>query len=114
MRFNNPSVDSIYNLYIKLLLLFICCFFNSCNRTKQVPQTYLTENTFVISEKAININQASAEELDKLPRIGAKLAQDIVAHRLKFGTFRKTEHLLLIDGISDKHYREIRSLIKVE
>lgn len=114
MRFNNPSVDSIYNLYIKLLLLFICCFFNSCKATKQVPQTYLTEDTFAISEKAININQASAEEMEKLPRIGAKLAQDIVAHRLKFGSFRKTEHLLLIDGISDKHYREIRNLIKVE
>jgi len=114
MKFSNFPTDSIYKLYIKLLPLIICCFFNGCNEAKQVPQTFSTESTFIISEKAININQASAEELEKLPRIGAKLAQDIVAHRLKFGTFRKTEHLLLIDGISDKHYREIRNLIKVE
>jgi len=81
---------------------------------KQAPQFLSTENTILSSERAVNINRASPEELEKLPHIGAKLAQDIVEHRSRFGSFRKTEHLLLIEGISDKRYREIKNLIKAE
>lgn len=62
----------------------------------------------------ININTASAAELEKLPHIGAKTAQAIVEYREKFGGFRKPEHLLLIQGISDEKFREVKSLIKVE
>ncbi len=81
---------------------------------EQTPQFLSTENTILSSERAVNINRASPEELEKLPHIGAKLAQDIVEHRSRFGSFRKTEHLLLIEGISDKRYREIKNLIKAE
>ena len=114
MKSNNPPACSIYKLHIKLLPLFICCFLNGCGASNQSPRILSTENAFLISEKAVNINRASAEELEKLPRVGEKLAIDIVNHRSKFGSFRKTEHLLLIDGISDKHYREIKNMIKVE
>jgi competence protein ComEA len=62
----------------------------------------------------ININTASVETLEKLPHIGAKTAQEIVAHREKFGKFRKPEYLMLVRGISDKKFREMRSLIKAE
>ncbi len=62
----------------------------------------------------ININTASLEDLEKLPHIGEKLAQKIVEHREEFGKFRKAEYLILVDGISDRRFREIRSLIKVE
>jgi competence protein ComEA len=81
---------------------------------EQTPQFLSTENTILSSERAVNINRASPEELEKLPHIGAKLAQDIVEHRSRFSSFRKTEHLLLIEGISDKRYREIKNLIKAE
>ncbi len=114
MRPSNSSIDKIYKFHIKLLLLFICCYLNGCGEIKQTPQFLSAENTNSSSEGLININRASAEELEKLPHIGTKLAQDIVEHRSKFGSFRKTEHLLLIEGISDKRYREIKNLIKAE
>ncbi len=85
-----------------------------CNEQKKAKQVLLTQNQVIASESAININTASAEELEKLPHIGAKLAQNIVEHREKYGKFRKAEHLLLIDGISDTRFREMRSLLKVE
>lgn len=66
------------------------------------------------STPVININTASVETLEKLPYIGVKTAQEIVEHREKFGKFRKPEHLLLVRGISDKKFREMRSLIKAE
>lgn len=62
----------------------------------------------------MNINTASAAELEKLPFIGRKTALEIVAHREKFGRFRRPEHLLLIEGVSDTRFREIKNLIKVE
>ncbi len=104
---------SICAIFAKLTsLLILTCLLVSCgqNDTKQVfsPQTPQTT-----SETAININTATAEMLEKLPNIGAKTAQEIINHREKFGAFRKPEHLLLVRGISDRRFREIRKLIKI-
>jgi competence ComEA-like helix-hairpin-helix protein len=62
----------------------------------------------------ININTASAQELEKLPGIGRGYAQRIVEHREKYGPFRRPEHLIMVRGISDKRFRALRELITVE
>ncbi len=85
-----------------------------CTAQKEAKQVLPNQNQIVTSESAINVNTASAGELERLPHIGAKLAQKIVEHRERFGKFRKAEHLLLVEGISDGRFREIRSLVKVE
>ncbi len=62
----------------------------------------------------VNINTASARELEALPGIGKALAQRIIDHREKYGRFRKVEHLLIVRGISDKRFQDLRELITVE
>jgi len=62
----------------------------------------------------ININTASAEELEKLPGIGRGFAARIVEHREKYGPFRRPEHLIMVRGISDKRFRALRDLISVD
>jgi len=62
----------------------------------------------------ININTASIADLERLPGIGNGLAARIVAHRNSFGYFRRVEHLLMVRGISDRKFRELRPLITVE
>jgi competence protein ComEA len=62
----------------------------------------------------ININTASGAELEKLPGIGKGLAERIVEHRERFGPFRRTEHLIIVRGISDRRFRTLRDLITVE
>ena len=114
MKTHKLNYFSICKISIKLLPLIICCLLLGCNWQKEAKQGLLTENQFIISETAININTASAGELEKLPHIGEKLAQKMVEHRENFGRFRKAEYLMLVDGISDKRFREIRNLIKVE
>lgn len=47
----------------------------------------------------ININTATAEELDALPGIGAARAAAIVAYRQEHGPFRYPEDLLRVSGI---------------
>jgi competence protein ComEA len=59
----------------------------------------------------VNLNTASATELEALPGIGKVLAERIVAHRQRYGTFRRAEHLMMVQGISDHKFRAIRSLV---
>jgi len=62
----------------------------------------------------INLNTASARELEKLPGIGRALAARIIEHREKYGPFRRPEHLIIVRGISDRRFRALRDLITVE
>jgi len=66
------------------------------------------------SLEQININDASAEELQRLPHIGPVVASKIIEYRDKFGPFKRVEELMMIDGMSDARFRRIRSLIRVK
>lgn len=61
----------------------------------------------------ININTASARELEQLPGIGQGLAERIIDHRERFGPFRRPEHLIIVRGISDKRFRALQDMIMV-
>ncbi len=118
MQFKIQKHKSFYcnicKLPIKLLLLTIFSFLHGCSGQKEAKQVLPVQNQVEVSGSAININSASAEELEKLPHIGEKTAQNIIEFRTKYGKFRQPEHLLLVHGISDKRFREIRPLIKTE
>ena len=114
MRSDKSHYFYIYDFPFKLLLPAILCFF-MLNCDKKTENQFLsTGNQIVVSKSAVNINTASAEELERLPNIGAKTAREIINHREKFGRFRKPEHLLLVRGVSDRRFREMRGLIKTE
>lgn len=62
----------------------------------------------------ININTASPGELEKLPGIGRGLAARIVAHRERYGHFRRAEHVLMVRGIGERRFRKMSPFITVE
>jgi competence protein ComEA len=62
----------------------------------------------------VSINKASAAELDKLPGVGPALAARIVEWRKQHGSFRRVEHLLMVRGISERRFRELRPFITTE
>jgi competence protein ComEA len=62
----------------------------------------------------VNINDATREELERLPGIGPALAARIVEHRERFGRFRRAEHLLLVRGISERRFRQLRPHVTPE
>lgn len=62
----------------------------------------------------ININTASARDLDALPGVGKVLAERILAHRTQYGPFRRAEHLMMVRGFSDNKFRAIRERVTVE
>ena len=62
----------------------------------------------------VSINEASREELERLPGIGPALAARIVEHRERFGRFRREEHLLLVRGISERRFLQLRPYVTAE
>jgi comEA protein len=65
------------------------------------------------SVKKIDINSASVQELQKLPQIGAAVAQRIVDYRGKHGKFTKIEEIMKVKGIGEKTFLKIKPLIKI-
>ena len=61
----------------------------------------------------LNLNTATAAELETLPGIGAVLAQWIVDYRTEHGPFLAVEDIMKVSGIGDKKYEAIESLITV-
>ena len=59
----------------------------------------------------ININEASAQELAKLQKVGPKYAVRIVEHRQKYGPFKLTEELMEVPGIGPGTYDKIKDRI---
>lgn len=59
----------------------------------------------------IDINTASAEELETLPGIGRILARRIVAFREENGRFSRLEELMQVEGIGEKRMEELLEYI---
>jgi competence protein ComEA len=52
--------------------------------------------------------------LERLPGIGEGLAARIVEHRERHGAFRRIEHLIIVRGISERRFAELRAFVTVE
>ena len=63
---------------------------------------------------ALNLNSATARELQTLPGVGPALAKKIVEFRTKKGGFKRVEELLAVPGISEKRWKVLRNLIYVK
>jgi competence protein ComEA len=61
----------------------------------------------------LDLNTATAAQLEQLPGIGARTAQLIVEHRQKTGGFKKVEELMNIKGIGEKSFLKIKPLVTV-
>ena len=62
----------------------------------------------------VPVNEASREELERLPGVGPALAARIVEHRERHGRFRRAEHLLLVRGISEQRFRSLRPYVTAD
>lgn len=66
-----------------------------------------------VREGQIDVNTATAEELDALPGIGPVKAQAIVDWRTQHGPFRYPEDLIRVRGIGEKTLAQLLERITV-
>ena len=83
---------------LKLAVLLFCLAF--------APQAVLAAK--------INVNTASAPELEALPGIGATKAEAIVADRQANGPFASVDDLERVPGIGQKTVEQLREDISVK
>lgn len=69
--------------------------------------------TSVPAKAKIDINTATSQELESLPRIGPKIAQRIIEFRTQNGNFRKIEDIMKVKGIGQKLFEQIKDRIVV-
>jgi competence protein ComEA len=62
----------------------------------------------------ININSATASQLEQLPGIGKILSARIVAYRDQHGRFVRIEEIRNVPGIGEKRYESLKDYIKAE
>lgn len=61
----------------------------------------------------VNINTADADDLQKLPRIGPKMAQRIIEYRKENGKFKRIEEIMKVRGIGEKTFKGFEKMIKI-
>jgi competence protein ComEA len=61
----------------------------------------------------LNINTASSADLTRLPGVGEVIAFRIVKEREKRGTFRDTQELRSVKGVSERVYEGLKNYVAV-
>jgi len=74
---------------------------------KEIGET-VEGTTFIV-----DLNDGTSAELEHLPGIGAVLAERIVAHRTSHGAFQRVEDLVLVPGIGEKRFQQLRPFVGV-
>lgn len=61
----------------------------------------------------VNLNTASAADLQKLTGVGEKKAEQIIAYRGQNGSFKKIEDLMQVSGIGEKTFESLKDQLAV-
>lgn len=82
-------------------------------RDAQTSRAAKSMRAQVLSHGVLDLNRATAEELESLPGIGPVLAQRVVAYRKSVGKFQAVDELREVKGIGVKKFGRIKPLVTV-
>lgn len=130
MSTKNPEHNQLFRAVVKrfsvvewaailLLLLgivFMCglCIGLRSTQIVSLPnQRLISQTQLPQTSELLNINTATAEELETLPGIGEVLAKRIVDYRESCGAFLAVEELCSVEGIGEKRLEALKEYITV-
>jgi competence protein ComEA len=65
------------------------------------------------THRVVDLNSATAKELESLPGIGVVLAERVIAYRQSVGRFRTVDDLRGVAGIGAKKFDQLKPLVTV-
>ena len=77
------------------------------------PTSPSPDNGTPDSLRRVDLNRATASDLEALPGIGPKLAHRVIEHRTSHGPFKRVEDLRQVKGIGHKKFDRLRSHVLV-
>ena len=77
------------------------------------PAAAMAQKSKIALTEKVNINTATAEQLQTLPGVGPALAKTIIDHRTKSGKFNKIEELINVKGIGEKKFQKMKDRLVV-
>jgi competence protein ComEA len=103
-------------LYAIGCVLLLCSMSPRSVFAQPSERTGVAENGAGPGERTgvVNVNTATASELERLPRVGPARAQAILALRAQLKRFSKVEQLLRVKGIGRATFRKLRPLLALE
>lgn len=67
-----------------------------------------------LEPKRVELNLASAQDLERIPTIGPALARAIIDYRNQQGAFKKVEEILNVHGFGKGRYKKVWELLYVD
>lgn len=77
------------------------------------PVSALAQKSGPASNEKIDLNSATAKQLQSLPGIGPTTANRIIEHRTKVGKFDRIEEIINIKGMGEKKFQKIKDRLVV-
>lgn len=78
----------------------------------QAPKNNLMDSSPKDEEK-VNINKADSEELQKLDRVGEKMAQKIIDYRNQHNGFHSIDEIKQISGFGEKTFERLKDSLTI-
>ena len=111
-KYSTVMTAAVMLLAASLMLARFAAGEHSGREWSDLPASQLTAGVgHPVRDGQININTASAEELDALPGIGPVKAEAIVAWRTVHGAFRYPEDLIHVHGIGEGTLAKLLDMI---
>ncbi len=83
----------------------------SKSKTENKAENKVNSESSAEKSSCINLNTASVEKLQQLRGVGPKMAERIIAHRKRFGSFKRINDLMNVKGIGAKTLAKFREKV---
>lgn len=117
--FNRAQQRIVLFLIASALIATAILITTHIQREKALSKIEVVHSAFEIFEEEIipekvNLNTASLEELESLPKIGTVIANRIIEYRKTHGRFQSIEEITRVKGIGPKTFEKIKEMITVK
>lgn len=119
-RWGKPTKSEIILLGLTAAFLCTLAVLSAQDRQERIPGAVIETEVEVPREEIapefppVDLNTATAEELDTLPGIGESLAGRIIAYREANGPFGSIEEIMEVSGIGEAKFAELEDRVTVD